>query len=180
MRVNGLETRNLRFVDPLTATGDNDEIVVDFDASPGGGGGGGQQTQEASGDTDFGFLFEPDPFDLGEGIHPLMTTVTLVAIDADGETLGFSEGDIALLLGTGDATFLETSVDGSSWVSLQPLSDIPSQAREIAAEGDSITSSYTAFRYVRVHICIADAFNGTVYAGINDPVASVQLDLSYL
>ncbi len=33
MRINGRETRNLRFVDPLTASGDNDEIVVDFDAS---------------------------------------------------------------------------------------------------------------------------------------------------
>jgi hypothetical protein len=123
---------------------------------------------------------DPNTFEVIEtfevGVPGLVVlTMTVLALDGDGETWGDGVGEIGVFLDT------KISVDGITWTGGQALVydrdlDIGGQASVVGQHSSSI---YATFRYGQ-GIASVYNFDSTPYVGANHPTAEVQFDYSVL
>lgn len=121
-------------------------------------------------------------FDLGAGIHPSSVAFTLTARTLDGETFGNDAGDIYAETQAG-LSAIATSDDGINAYQALPLLAFKHCAvldHLVDISDSCVYVEGTVSRYLLVYIAIWEADTFDVYAGANDPSATVRADVSYI
>ena len=134
------------------------------------------------------FLSPAHIFDLGTGPHPVLITMTALALVGDGETFGNDAGTI--YGGTVDADGFPglsmnadggvhytspTSKDVSNWIAAAGAFVFELQANAQVADRLVLGA-----RYLRVQLAIISNDTGLLYAGANHPTAHATIAVTYL
>lgn len=150
--------------------------------------GGGSQPQTATHTFTLnraGGFVDSHVFDLGsDAAFPLLVKMTMLSFTADGETLGNDPGTI--YVGEGDFPLVATNSDNGP--DFAAVANVNVNHFVVGAGGfvfelqdDSATPERIDLvaRYVKIKPQLVANDTGATYAGANDPVASVRVDLTY-
>lgn len=133
-----------------------------------------------------GGFIDSHVFDLGsDAAFPLLVKMTMLSFTADGETLGNDPG--TLYVGGGADAMISTNSDNG--VVFRPAVTPTGVNHFIVSAGDFVfelqDDSATpeaiclVARYVKIEPQLVANDTGATYAGANNPVASVQVDLTF-
>lgn len=142
-------------------------------------------TQSATLTTDADAFVGEHIFDLGAGPHIVTSTVTVVALDGDGETWSPSlsgtgiivQQDVVITIESGGATEkFGYSFDGISYIALTPSAVHEPDLLTVGAENFALM---LVPRYLRLNVAIADNATFNRYSGANHPTATIRFDIEY-
>jgi hypothetical protein len=145
------------------------------------GGGGGSQTQTLtvtvttdSVTFEGSHVFDLDPLEFAN----VYLTLTVLALDGDGETWGLDPGEIYVRVPI-DTDLSQISPDGITYHDWETVMWGGNSSRALTTVSQQEWILGLSVRFMLQGFFIADSDDATKYAGANNPTATIQMDLTY-